>query len=187
MNAVLGAPSPPIETFYFVAQFDGQSCRGGAPSGSTACSGLSLILRPTPSTPAPAPGWTFIREGAVLYSVLTWTKTAQTFDFLLPPSSALPEFAGQVRRTDPRRAIRTRRAGSMPPASPLARYGRIDGARDRTDLRPVQFSEQLNPFVLLDLSTNVDQFGVAFGGYYTHAGPRLAVGETCVCSSRRTA
>jgi hypothetical protein len=43
-----------------------------------------------------APGWTFIREGAVLYSLLTWTRTSQTFAFLLPPSSALPSLPARA-------------------------------------------------------------------------------------------
>ena len=170
VNAVLDATPP--TTLYFVAQFDGQSCTAG---GALLIYRLLALL---PTLPDPyassAPAWTFIREGAALYSLLTWTKTAQTFDFLLPPSSALPSLPARSGGLIP---------GAPPASGQVYAAGIAAGAYDGLPaLASEQIGglfgfEQLNPFMLLDLSTNVDQFGVAFGGYYTHAGPRLAVGD----------
>jgi hypothetical protein len=170
VNAVLGATPP--ATLYLVAQFDGQSCSVG---GALLIYRLLALL---PTLPDPyassAPGWTFIREGVVLYSLLTWTKTSQTFDFLLPPSSALPSLSAKSGGLIP---------GAPPASGQVYAAGVATGANDGLSALasertggPFSF-EQLNPFVLLDLSTNVDQFGVAFGGHYKQAGPALALGD----------
>jgi hypothetical protein len=170
VNAVLDATPP--TTLYFAAQFDGTSCTAG---GALLIYRLLALL---PTLPDPyassAPSWTFIREGAArtLYSVLTWTKTAQTFDFLLPPTSTLPQLPAK--------------SGGLIPGAP-AEAGQTAGiVTTATDASPAFVAKQtgsllnfekLGPLVLLDMSTHIDQFGVAFGGASSETHPSLAIGD----------
>jgi len=157
INGVLGATSP--TTLYFAASFNGTICTAGGVLLTYRLLGLLPTL-PDPYA-ASGSGWTIIDDRSItgLYSLLLWTPTTRTFDFLLPPSSELPPTPA--------------RSGGIIPGAPPTQ-GQIypagvpavsDGgftAAARDTLGGLLAFEGGNSFVLLDVSTHVDQFGVAF-------------------------
>jgi len=158
VNGVLGATWP--TTLYLAASFDGTSCVTG---------GVLLAYRlfgllPTLPDPYAASGssWTSVDERTItgLYSVLVWTATTQILDFLVPSSSVLPPAAVK--------------SSGVIPGAPLTQgqiYATGQAAQSDGGFSPAALDtlggllgfEEGNPFVLLDVSTHLDQFGVAFG------------------------
>lgn len=157
VNGVLGATSP--STLYLAASFNGTTFT----AGGVLLAYRLLGLLPTLPDPYAASGssWTAVDDRSItaLYSVLLWTPTVRNFDFLLPPSSVLPSAPARTGGLIP---------GATPPQGQIYPAGVpavSDGgfsAAARDNLGGLLAFEGGNSYVLLDVSTNVDQFGVAF-------------------------
>jgi len=156
VNGVLAATWP--ATLYFAAVFDGTGCVAGGVLLAYRLLGLLPTL-PDPYASS-GPNWTEIGDRSVtnLYSLLLWTATTKRFDFLLPLSSNLPQTASKG-------------AGIIPGAPPARGEIYLAGKTAQSDGGFSTFAsnslggllqfERENPFVLLDVSTRIDQFGVA--------------------------
>ncbi|HEX6100909.1 MAG TPA: hypothetical protein VF432_31615 [Thermoanaerobaculia bacterium] len=165
-NAVLRA-SLPVQ-FNLLARYDGVT----APEGVLALGYILAAIIPSLPDPYATNAMASRDRGRFgrLTSLSSWTATSATLDFQIP---TMPDLPLRVLDASPDEAVGMIRSGSAPPPEPrgllnILRFFGSRAFRPEEELGPARRAmgdalrfEGLPRLILLDLSTNASQFGVA--------------------------